>query len=134
MDGRALCYPASVQVALIHEWHRDGVNRNAPLRWPGPTGRCHSCVERGLPILAKDPPQGRHFPGEHSPFEVIPGAKVIRPLLLLHCPSSSLGALPYASHNGMLVFRRAVLFDQLHLACFDLILHVLVAVVPDLIP
>ena len=25
MDGRALCYPASSQVALLHEWHRDGV-------------------------------------------------------------------------------------------------------------
>jgi hypothetical protein len=30
MDGRALCYPAFSQVALIHEWHRDGVNRIHP--------------------------------------------------------------------------------------------------------
>ena len=30
MDGRALCYPAFSQVALIHEWHRDGVNRTHP--------------------------------------------------------------------------------------------------------
>jgi hypothetical protein len=26
MDDRALCYPAFSQVALLHEWHRDGVN------------------------------------------------------------------------------------------------------------
>jgi hypothetical protein len=26
IDGWALCYPAFPQVALIHEWHRDGVN------------------------------------------------------------------------------------------------------------
>jgi hypothetical protein len=30
MDGRPLCYPASSQVALLHEWHRDGVNRTHP--------------------------------------------------------------------------------------------------------
>src|SRR4029450_6954515 len=25
MDGRALCYPAFPQLALIREWHKDGV-------------------------------------------------------------------------------------------------------------
>jgi hypothetical protein len=30
IDGRALCYPASLQLALIHELHRDGVNHVHP--------------------------------------------------------------------------------------------------------
>jgi hypothetical protein len=30
MDGRALCYPAFPQLALIREWHRDGVNHAYP--------------------------------------------------------------------------------------------------------
>ena len=30
IDGRALCYPAFPQLALIHEWHRDGVNHAHP--------------------------------------------------------------------------------------------------------
>jgi len=30
MDGRALCYPAFSQVAPIHDWHRDGVDRTHP--------------------------------------------------------------------------------------------------------
>jgi hypothetical protein len=31
MDGRALCYPAFPQLALIHKWHRDGVNHSSAL-------------------------------------------------------------------------------------------------------
>jgi hypothetical protein len=31
MDGQALCYPAFPQLALIHEWHRDGVNHSGAL-------------------------------------------------------------------------------------------------------
>jgi hypothetical protein len=31
MDGQALCYPAFPQLALIHEWHRDGVNHSSAL-------------------------------------------------------------------------------------------------------
>jgi hypothetical protein len=30
MDGRALCFPAFPQLALIHEGHRDGVNHVHP--------------------------------------------------------------------------------------------------------
>jgi hypothetical protein len=30
IDGKALCYPAFPQLALIHECHRDGVNCGAP--------------------------------------------------------------------------------------------------------
>jgi hypothetical protein len=30
MDGQALCYPASPQLALLHEWQRDGVNHADP--------------------------------------------------------------------------------------------------------
>jgi hypothetical protein len=29
IDGCALCYPAFPQLALIHEWHKDGVNRRS---------------------------------------------------------------------------------------------------------
>src|SRR4029450_2571290 len=30
IDGRALWYPAFSQLALLHEWHRDGMNRPHP--------------------------------------------------------------------------------------------------------
>jgi hypothetical protein len=30
IDGWAPCYPAFPQLALIHEWHRDGVNHTHP--------------------------------------------------------------------------------------------------------
>jgi hypothetical protein len=30
IDGCALCYPAFLQLALIHERHRDGVNHAGP--------------------------------------------------------------------------------------------------------
>ena len=30
IDGWALCYPAFPQLALIHAWHRDGVNHAGP--------------------------------------------------------------------------------------------------------
>ena len=30
IEGCALCYPAFPQLALIREWHRDGVNHASP--------------------------------------------------------------------------------------------------------
>jgi hypothetical protein len=53
IDSRAPCYPAFPQAVRLRRCRRDGVNAIPLLCWPGPTGRCHSCVERGLPILAK---------------------------------------------------------------------------------
>jgi hypothetical protein len=44
IDGQAPCYPAFPQVALIHEWHRDGVNRPA-VTWPEyAVNRSHSTL------------------------------------------------------------------------------------------
>jgi hypothetical protein len=31
IDGLAPCYPAFPQLALIHQWHRDGVNTPVPI-------------------------------------------------------------------------------------------------------
>ena len=85
MDGQALCYPAFPQLALIHEWHRDGVSHSSGSpcrRWlVGASGRAIGTVDRSqatyvhaMTVGDPEPPAGSGAPargrGSAIPAEV----------------------------------------------------------------